>query len=156
MPYLVKLQRRPRCPTHTLIDQRYEVADFACPLHMNLANAVKRLLRRIEVLKEDHDRPRRHVILFARLVDVADRLYDGSHLGIRNDVQVQSEVVLLPDGHVVPDDLDSCNKDNEARALCSTHINVLSAGSFSGMCVSGRTVLFCRLTSTHNRIWLSG
>ena len=34
--------------------------------------------------------------------------------------------------------------------------DILNEGSFSGICVSGRTVLFWRLTSTHNLIWLSG
>ena len=32
----------------------------------------------------------------------------------------------------------------------------LRVGSFSGICVSGRTVLFCRFTRTHNRTLLSG
>lgn len=51
-------------------------------------------------------------------VGITDRLYHWPHLGgIRDNVQVQSEIILLPDRHIVPDDLDSCNEDCEARAL---------------------------------------
>lgn len=87
MSYLVELQRRPRCPTHPLVDNGYEVADFACPLHVNLADTVKRLLRRVEVLEEDHDRPRRDVRLTALSVGITDSLHHQSYLrGVRDDV----------------------------------------------------------------------
>lgn len=42
-------------------------------------------------------------------------------------------------------------KENINASFCA-----LRVGSFSGICVSGRTVLFCRFTRTHNRTLFSG
>lgn len=79
-----------RCPSHPLIDQGCQVSDFASTRDIDLANTVQRLSRSIKMLQENHDRTGGDV-RFVR---------------IRDDVEIQAEVVLLPDSHIVSDHFD--------------------------------------------------
>lgn len=53
--YLIQFQWCARRPAHALVNNRYEIADFAGSGHVDLSNAVQRLLRCVEVLQENHD-----------------------------------------------------------------------------------------------------
>ena len=94
LPHLIQLERGARWPSHTFVDNRDEFANLATPGDIGLANAVESLLRRVEVFEEDHDGPRE---IFG--LD-----------GIGYYVQVQPEIVLLANGHVVPDNFDGYAK----------------------------------------------
>ena len=59
---------------------------------------------------------------------------------IREDIEVQPKITLLSHCHIVADHLDRWVQSSETFYTGLTYI--LNEGSFSGMCVSGRTVLF--------------
>lgn len=88
--YLIQLQGSAWWPPHALVDDTDKVADFATSKYINLADAIQCLLRGIKVFEEDHDGAS-HDLWFYRV---------GYY------IQVQPKVVLLPDSHVVPNDLD--------------------------------------------------
>lgn len=76
-----------------------------------------------------------------------------THLGwIWNDIKVEPKIILSR-RHVVPDHLNRYTKSG--LMITSSEGSLLRVGSFSGICVSGLTVLFCLLTNTHKRIWFS-
>lgn len=56
MTNLVQLDGCVGCPSHAVINEGDKVSNLAAPWNIHFANTGQGLLRRIEMLQEDHDR----------------------------------------------------------------------------------------------------
>jgi hypothetical protein len=88
MPYLVEFQWRSRSPSHSLVDDRKQVANFAVPWNIRFAHTVKVLLSSVEMLQEYHDR--------------SWWRFQFASFGYYIEVQAK---ITLPSCHVIPDHL---------------------------------------------------
>lgn len=88
--HLVKLDGRSWCPPHSFVDERREVADLVHPTNINLSNSCQRLLRRVEMLEEDHD------VLGRRGLWLC---------GVGDHVEIKAKVHLA-NSHLVANDID--------------------------------------------------
>lgn len=154
--YLEEFQRSSRRPAHSFVNDWDEIANLTCSRHVYLSGAVEGLFRRIEVLEEYHDRLWRRIRLGKLELRWVTRwrwkkIITFERSGITSRYNRRSVCLAAI--------LFRINSTAKTHQLQNKGINVyyeLNDGSFSGMWVSGLTVLFCRLTNTHSRIWFSG